>query len=233
MNLPFSGCVLISGYRKVKGYEDLVNNIKRAWSIHVPNVTLEDALAALDDRQPERTTTQSIPQFSSSVNTVLHSEVIDAQSVSCPGSAQSDPGDYEFDESHDFDELIDGMGFLTAEPCRSGYTGPTSGVAALRLLRSLPTENHAADETVSGHLGQSPLIDVSMSEFVDVDALINDYFLLYHPAYPLLHEGLFRARVLGKVFEVFQAHVQLTMLQALCQSRGMGHGICYITWSSR
>lgn len=185
--------------KKVKGYEDLVNNIKRAWSIHVPNVTLEDALAALDDRQPERTTTQSIPQFSSSVNTVLHSEVIDTQSVSCPDSAQSDPGDYEFDESHDFDELIDGMGFLTAEPCRSGYTGPTSGVAALRLLRSLPTENRAADETVSGHLGQSPLIDVSMSEFVDVDALINDYFLLYHPAYPLLHEGLFRARVLGAV----------------------------------
>ncbi|KAG9571271.1 NAD(P)-binding protein, partial [Aureobasidium melanogenum] len=186
-------------FLRVKSYEDLVNNIKRAWSIHVPSVTLEDALAALDDQRPERTNSQSVSHSSSSVNAALHTEMPDSQSVSCPDSAQSDPGDYEFDESHDFDELIDGMGFLTAEPCRSGYTGPTSGVAALRLLRSLPTETYAAEEPVSGHLGQSPSIDASMAEFVDVDALINDYFLLYHPAYPLLHEGLFRARALGAV----------------------------------
>ncbi|KAG9571298.1 NAD(P)-binding protein, partial [Aureobasidium melanogenum] len=186
-------------FLRVKSYEDLVNNIKRAWSIHVPNVTLEDALAALDDEQSERNNSQSVSHLPSSVNAALHTEITDGQSASCPDSAQSDPGDYEFDESHDFDELIDGMGFLTAEPCRSGYTGPTSGVAALRLLRSLPSETYAAEEPVPGHLGQSPSIDASMAEFVDVDALINDYFLFYHPAYPLLHEGLFRARLLGAV----------------------------------
>ncbi|KAH0045222.1 NAD(P)-binding protein, partial [Aureobasidium melanogenum] len=186
-------------FLRVKSYEDLVNNIKRAWSIHVPNVTLEDALAALDYQRPERTNSQSVSHLSSLVKAALHTEMPDDQSASCPDSAQSDPGDYEFDGSHDFDELIDGMGFLTAEPCRSGYTGPTSGVAALRLLRSPPTETYAAEEPDSGQLGQSPSIDASMAEFVDVDALINDYFLLYHPAYPLLHEGLFRARVLGAV----------------------------------
>lgn len=221
--------LLIRECRKVKGYEELVNNIKRAWSIHVPDVTLEDALATLDTQRPERTDSQSVPQLSSSVNTVLHTDISEGQSVSCPDSAQSDPGDYEFDESHDFDELIDGMGFLTAEPCRSGYTGPTSGVAALRLLRSLPSENYAAEEPVSGHIGQSPSIDASMIDFVDVDALINDYFLLYHPAYPLLHEGLFRARVLGMVFQVPEARSQLMMLQAPCQSPGMDHGIYYTT----
>jgi hypothetical protein len=163
-------------------------------------VTLEDALAALDDEQSERNNSQSVSHLPSSVNVALHTEITDGQSASCPDSAQSDPGDYEFDESHDFDELIDGMGFLTAEPCRSGYTGPTSGVAALRLLRSLPSETYAAEEPVPGHLGQSPSIDASMAEFVDVDALINDYFLFYHPAYPLLHEGLFRARLLGMTF---------------------------------
>lgn len=192
-------------------------------------MTLEDALATLDNQHPERNNSQPVSQQSSSINAILSTDIPGGQSVSCPDSAQSDPGDYEFDESHDFDELIDGMGFLTAEPCRSGYTGPTSGIAALRLLRSLPSENHAAEELVKGHVGQSPSTDASMAEFVDVDALINDYFLLYHPAYPLLHEGLFRARVLGKVFPKPEARAQLTMLQALCRSQGMGHGIYYTT----
>ncbi|THX46422.1 hypothetical protein D6D06_10097 [Aureobasidium pullulans] len=184
---------------KIKKYEELVHNIRRAWPIHVSNVTLEDALAALDDEGPLRPNSASLSHHSTSINSFPQIEVPDGRSLSCPDSARSDPGDYEFDESHDFDELIDGMGFLTAEPCRSGYTGPTSGVAALRFLRSLPTEGHAAIEPVSGTLDQSPSIDVPTTEYVDVDALINDYFLLYHPAYPLLHEGLFRARVLGAV----------------------------------
>ena len=92
------------------------------------------------------------------------------------------------------------MGFLTAETCRSGYTGPTSGIAALKFLRSLPSESRfegAGDGLLANYLGQSPSSHASTEEYVDVDAIINDYFSLYHPAYPLLHEGLFRARVLG------------------------------------
>ncbi|KAK5999976.1 hypothetical protein QM012_005064 [Aureobasidium pullulans] len=186
-------------FLRLKNYEELVSSIRRAWAIHVPNLTLEDAVAALDNGNPQQSDNPPLALPSPSLNASLQAGLHDAQSVSCPDSTQSGPGDYEFDESHDFDELIDGMGFLTAEPCRSGYTGPTSGVAALRLLRSLPSEGYAAVEPASENLGQSPCMDVSSAEFVDVDALINDYFLLYHPAYPLLHEGLFRARVLGAV----------------------------------
>ena len=114
---------------------------------------------------------------------------------------ESDPGDYEFDESHAFNELVDGMGLLTADSARSGYTGPTSGIAAFKLLYSLPSDGQL--DAASEGFSQPTSTQMASSyppqqEGVDEESMINDYFLLYHPAYPLLHEGLFRARVLGK-----------------------------------
>lgn len=94
----------------------------------------------------------------------LHTEIPDGRSVSCPDSTQSNPGNYGSDESYDFDELIKGKGSLTAEPCRSGHTGPTSGVAALRLLRSLPSEKSTNIDPVLGISGQSPSTDISTAE---------------------------------------------------------------------
>ncbi|THV73907.1 hypothetical protein D6C76_02364, partial [Aureobasidium pullulans] len=183
---------------KIKGYENLVADIKRAWSIHVPNLTLEAALAGLNDQSARQADVQVPSRPPPSLVSPSSVEPLGLRSGSVH-SAQSDPGDYEFDESHGFDELIDGMGFLTAKSCRSGYTGPTSGIAALRFLRSLPSEYHADTGLITNNIGQTPLSQALTDEFVDVDDMINDYFLLYHPAYPLLHEGLFRARVLGAV----------------------------------
>lgn len=164
----------------------------------MPNITLEDAIARLGDSHSQRGESQGVSRPSPSLTSVSNANaepsVLQSESAQ---SAQSDPGDYEFDESHEFDELIDGMGFLTAESRRSGYTGPTSGIAALRLLRSLPSENDAETGLIAGTLSQIPPFHSPADESIDVDDLINDYFMLYHPAYPLLHEGLFRARVLG------------------------------------
>lgn len=41
-------------------------------------------------------------------------------------------------ESQDFGNFTDGMGFLTVDPRRAGYTGPQSGIAALKFLQYLP-----------------------------------------------------------------------------------------------
>ncbi|CAM1508800.1 Fc.00g056480.m01.CDS01 [Cosmosporella sp. VM-42] len=105
--------------------------------------------------------------------------------------------DCEFDESQDVERSINGMAFLTADPYKSGYTGPQSGIAALRFFQSLPpylpityTSPFSAPED-----GEVP--DAPSQSTATISTYIDEYFSLYHPAYPILHEGAFRARVSG------------------------------------
>lgn len=115
--------------------------------------------------------------------------------------------EYEFDESQDIDRSIDGMGFLTSESRKSGYTGPQSGISALRFLRSLPLDSRL--EVANGEDGSDEIKQQMQSRrhsVIDVNNLIDDYFTLYHPLYPLLHEGLFRARLSGKFLSYISTH---------------------------
>ena len=77
--------------------------------------------------------------------------------------------------------------------CR--YTGPQSGAAALKLLRSLPAM--APIDEVETAVNISPRSSQHQPSQADKENYINDYFHLYHPSYPLLHEGTFRARISG------------------------------------
>ena len=105
------------------------------------------------------------------------------------------PEDFEFDESAEYGDAIDGMGFLTVDSSKSGYTGPQSGIAALNVLRSLPSayalDSNSAATLESTHSGGL------LRDHASADILIHDYFQIFHPAYPLLHEGTFRARASG------------------------------------
>lgn len=112
----------------------------------------------------------------------------------------SNAEDYEFDESQAFDNSTDGMGFLTVDPRKAGYMGPQSGIAALKFLQSLPLYVPLAS------FGPSPSLDDdhkeepgSVSSRVEISRYLDDYFNFYHPAYPILHEGTFRARVSGNI----------------------------------
>ncbi|KAF4126260.1 Fungal trans [Geosmithia morbida] len=102
--------------------------------------------------------------------------------------------EYEFDESKDAEGSIDGMAFLTADPHKAGYTGPQSGIAALKFLRSLPPYlpiSRSSPLTASEDQNVPEAHSFPVSE---IRRYIDDYFSLYHPAYPILHEGTFRAR---------------------------------------
>lgn len=89
---------------------------------------------------------------------------------------------------------------LTVDPRKAGYTGPQSGIAALKFLQSLPLyiplssfiptsslDDDASDSSTPA-LGKQAWV---LSRYLD------DYFAFYYPAYPILHEGTFRARVSG------------------------------------
>jgi transcriptional regulatory protein GAL4 len=91
------------------------------------------------------------------------------------------------------------MGFLTLAPFKAGYTGPQSGMAALKLLQSLPSVHPLSSEHEES-LRRSEVTDNANPDpqsRPNVNVFIDRYFECYHPAYPLLHEGSFRARAWG------------------------------------
>lgn len=196
--------VLIGLRRKIRRYESLLETIKRAWDIYVPQKSLEDALKSLDG--VEGVEPPSVPASTDPVRPwSAHTSAPSTHAVryvESPVSPESqndpeplNPEDFEFDESAEYGDAIDGMGFLTVDSYKSGYTGPQSGIAALNVLRSLPT-TYALDAN-NGATLDSMYSAASLDDHASTDVLIGDYFRIFHPAYPLLHEGSFRARASG------------------------------------
>lgn len=195
---------LIRKCRKIRRYEALLETIQQAWDIYVPQKSLQEALGTLGSAEASHHS--MVPSSDGSIHPPgtdgLSAPTNVTHQVESPRSTEShndpeplNPEDFEFDESAEYGDAIDGMGFLTVDPYKSGYTGPQSGIAALKLLRSLPTayaldsnEGNSMDSTGSG---------ASLEGVASPEVLINDYFQIFHPAYPLLHEGNFRARALG------------------------------------
>ena len=202
--------------RTVVRYECLLQAMRRAWAIHVPDVPLEEALDNLDHTPPnvplqahgdlQHRPSSSAHRTESGVPPDQTSSA--AQAMDSPHQSHhsdpepSNPDDFEFDESQETGASIDGMGFLTLEPSKAGYTGPQSGIAALNMLRSLPAAHpvEIADEGTS-LLDIGTLVpDLSKPcQSADQATLVDHYFRFYHPAYPLLHEGSFRARASGAI----------------------------------
>lgn len=175
--------------------------MEKAWSIHLPGVDLQAAVCAVR----EGVSDSHVPNDPDVVGHNNHnpnrkmSIGPDHQTEQPPTNftEHSNAEDYEFDESQDFDNSIDGMGFLTADPHKAGYTGPQSGIAALKFLQALPLHLPLDHMRTPSCLDGDESLEVSAQAAETVSRYIDDYFSLYHPAYPVLHEGTFRARVSG------------------------------------
>ena len=192
-------------HRRLQECERLKNDMEKAWAVYLPSIDLQDALRTVRQQSDESTTTISPAvqkrdkqqqQQQNHSNDMTHS----TEQPSTSFAEHSNAEDYEFDESQDFDNSTDGMGFLTIDPHKAGYTGPQSGIAALKFLQSLPLYlplssfspvSSLDDEDDACHLAVQKNRE-------DVCRYLDDYFAFYHPAYPILHEGTFRARVSGK-----------------------------------
>ncbi|KAL4921114.1 fungal-specific transcription factor domain-containing protein [Aspergillus aurantiobrunneus] len=177
--------------RRLQESERLVHDMEKAWAAYLPSVDLQEALRTVrlhDD------SASVVPKKIKHHHDLTHSTEQPPTSVAEHSNAE----DYEFDESQDFDNSTDGMGFLTIDPHKAGYTGPQSGVAALKFLQSLPLYI-----PLSSFIPASSLDDDDISDFApprkqtEVARYLDNYFTFYHPAYPILHEGTFRARVSG------------------------------------
>ncbi|XBQ86933.1 hypothetical protein V6000_002622 [Aspergillus fumigatus] len=187
--------------RRLQESEQLRKDMEKAWSIHLPGVDLQAAVCAVR----EGVSDSHVPNDPDVVGHNNHnpnrkmSIGPDHQTEQPPTNftEHSNAEDYEFDESQDFDNSIDGMGFLTADPHKAGYTGPQSGIAALKFLQALPLHLPLDHMRTPSCLDGDESLEVSAQAAETVSRYIDDYFSLYHPAYPILHEGTFRARVSG------------------------------------
>lgn len=114
-------------------------------------------------------------------------------------------------------KITDGMATLTANDSNAGFLGSVSGSALLRLiwmgagaeettdpsnerrktLDQLFNQRSGEYPSASTWLRAQPMLTRAM-----VDTLIDAYFALYHPTFPILHEPSFReqyARLSGRV----------------------------------
>ena len=208
------------------------------WKIYLPDVELETALRSPpnaatgpEERPLLHLVGNALPQNSPGTETLVEA----AERIPAHPTEHLNAEDFEFDESEDPENSIDGMAFLTADTHKSGYTGPQSGIAALKFLQSLPpylpiTYNASP---LSG-LDDEEIPAAASHPLATKNRYIDYYFELYHPAYPILHEGTFRARVSGKfnpgvVKQSFSFLIVSDLFQVLLQSPGMVLGHCYTT----
>lgn len=171
--------------------------IKRAWALHLPHVDLEVALKNLDQDQGQLSDGTSVSHDGPDMQPLAHASTLNttAQLSEASPAEASNAEDYEFDESQDFDNSTDGMGFLVAEPGKAGYMGPQSGVAAVKFLQSLRLYSPISSTSTASL--DEPDTNLPVASSSDMAKYMNDYFSIYHTAYPILHEGTFRARVSG------------------------------------
>lgn len=214
--------------------------MERAWKLHLPDVDLATALRNLPQSSPVaddrdgllRETEDELP-----LNGVVpgkRSEGPDDDGLEPASTTPMEPAnaeDYEFDESQDVEGSIDGMAFLTPDPHKAGYTGPQSGIAALKFLQSLPPYLSINYASPLGSPDEQDVPEVSSHTPAIINRYIDEYFALYHPAYPILHEGTFRARVSGKLGNVVvhRGTSANNSRQAHLQNHGTAHGLCCTT----
>ncbi|GAD92150.1 C6 transcription factor [Paecilomyces variotii No. 5] len=186
---------LLSLQRRLHESEQLRKDMERAWSIHLPGVDLQAAIRAVREGTPGDQGDSAANRNDPNRRKLSIGADHLTEQPPTNFTEHSNAEDYEFDESQGFDNSIDGMGFLTSDPHKAGYTGPQSGIAALKFLQALPLYLPLNHVHTPSCLDEDETPEASTRE--TTSRYIDDYFYLYHPAYPILHEGTFRARVSG------------------------------------
>ncbi|CAK7233187.1 hypothetical protein SCUCBS95973_008509 [Sporothrix curviconia] len=214
---------IVALQRRLQESENVRRRMEQAWAAYLPGVDLATAMRSSrvnadnandakntdhdhDRRSTITATTETTETTEATEATAVDDDASTPQPLPPLPTEHADADDLDFDESEDPERAIDGMAFLTAGPHKSGYTGPQSGIAALKFMQSLPPylavtyhpEN--TDNTSPSNVSMSADDDVPDAATFTAAArarYVDDYFALYHPAYPILHEGTFRARVAG------------------------------------
>jgi transcriptional regulatory protein GAL4 len=182
--------------------------LEAAWRRIVPGVDLADALHAVEDPAG------SSPFGSNEASVSPEPSAVARGVPPLSNEYGFEPGEvldweveradtFEWDESTEFDSITDGIGSLSIDPKGTGYMGPQSGSVLLRYLASLaaffsvPEDDRGSQvESVKSAESVASRDLAASSRFKQ--CCIDWYFQYFHFAYPILHEGFFRAQYAGK-----------------------------------
>lgn len=195
--------------RRIELLQERLRTVETTWKQFLPNVDFSAAIHAVENQQPLHPV-----QAQSSLETQEHSQDIlafgqasshpddswveAAASVSPPDSEYEDAETLDWDESVDTIAKTDGIGSLSTKWKGIGYMGPQTGNTLLRKLQSIsvlylsPEDDMSLQQSV-----QTELPDHVLKSSLFSDQCINWYFTYFHCAYPILHEGYFRAQLMG------------------------------------
>lgn len=222
-----TGCALSRGFtdgiRQLRSAETRVASLERAWKYFLPDVDLDDAVATAQGQvQSHQQQTSPIVNASTSGSRSSTAErrqeygktagsprrQDEAQEFSSTYDLELDtstPEALEWNETPDVMHATDGIGSLTLKSRASGYgyMGPQSGNSLLRYLQSV--SNFLADEDdlniANGTARLPQLVPQASRSRAHTNEFRNQcvdwYFLYFHKAYPILHEGCFRAQYMG------------------------------------
>ncbi|KAF2146915.1 uncharacterized protein K452DRAFT_72672 [Aplosporella prunicola CBS 121167] len=167
--------------KRLNHCEKLLGRVEMVWRAYVPDVTLQDALQGMPLQEAPAST--SLP-------------LIPTQNFGETEPLSAD--DLEFDESHGFSDLVDGMASLTMVPHHAGYMGNESGSTALKFLNELSASTPRPSTARKANGAETDAL-AALTRPPELNRLLDDYFAQYHPAYPILHEPTFRAQIAGAV----------------------------------
>lgn len=196
--------------RQLRDARKQVQLLKAAWRRFVPHIDLAQAVHTVETQTtPDSTLVQegfnhpAETQGSSQDNSseITRTTITTASNI----DTEDDKWDtLEWNEIRNLRISSDGIGSLTVDPKGSGYMGPQSGNALLRYLQSIANFFPNADETHDGdqdQLGIQGLLTAREppSSQMFAQSCIDWYFKHFHSAYPILHEGYFRAQNMGVI----------------------------------
>ncbi|PSK53756.1 Cutinase transcription factor 1 alpha [Elsinoe australis] len=104
---------------------------------------------------------------------------------------------FEWDESADVPARADGIGSLSLQSAGAGYMGPQSGNAILRKLQHIRGSPLPEEYVPIEASAQVAVPEETLKSTWFMNDCVDNYFKYYHPAYPILHEGTFRAQYFG------------------------------------
>jgi hypothetical protein len=183
--------------------------LEAAWQKHLPYINIETAIQEMSNADHSHQDLSIDPESESMSSTqgLRHLNQFSAMEeplspIETPRYYESEEADtFEWDESTDCTPMHDGIGSLSVTRRGIGYMGPQSGNALLKNLQSIHMHLFPLQESemILPSQPEPTIAEGFLQSSSFSECCIDWYFELYNCAYPILHEGYFRAQCIGIV----------------------------------
>ncbi|KAE8306331.1 fungal-specific transcription factor domain-containing protein [Aspergillus transmontanensis] len=198
---------LANAEKRLRQYRKRIQALEAAWQKYLPNINVFAVVEEMSNLDHSATACQGLSRdaegeytpFTPSSRPLAQPSEAEESLAPAEKPDLEDADTLEWDESADSTSVNDGIGSLSVTQHDIGYMGPQSGNALLKNLQSLHMHLFPLQEAEMTFPGQakSTLAEDVLQSSSYSESCIDWYFGLYNCAYPVLHEGYFRAQCIG------------------------------------